>query len=622
MGARPRPLSITPSQGGRLVTVGSLGGVGEYNYAAKTNFRRKELNLEGRREGWNIFHPHVADDDPNVQGSPSHPDGAGKITLVAECVRPNQDKAIFAASQTAVYKFNGTSWTKVIDGLSVAGRRWQVIPINGYLVFNNDADLPFTVRVEEDVATPIWELRENGIAHVGIIEEENGILLCFDVTEIADASLVTVMNSGSPYGLVDPGICNRIVFRTIWGEIGDPRSWAPRFDVTLNASTNVITLPFPSKAFVAGVTRVAIINGGPNDGILGGQTGYEDGILVTGVAGNTVTLEIPTDAGLSYPRMGEIVRWDDQSTIAGFRDLQDDASGVRAVRKLLDRLIIYQAGGTISRCTFQGSVDAPFAFIKIIGTEFIPLWHDAVAEINGDYHLYPGEGNDFFMFDGVNQPMVHKVCHDSRKSFFSGITTLSDVFAFNNPITEEVWFCRPGKTYAYDTLFSTVSEIDAEFNSAAYIRKPGADDRWTIFSIGANVFVYGLVTTAALPFVTYLRNGAAAGGQLKGGLAFWGDRTNEKDITEYVIEMQTGNGTPALQFKLYSCTKEQDNPALLCTVALPCATGYLVPLYFRDRYFQDEINILEATDIEIAFAARTFTRAPIDSGSLTQARSP
>ena len=75
-------------------------------------------------------------------------------------------------------------WIVIGSGYSTAGKRWETVSINGYMVFNNGVDLLCTYRVEEMSVVPIYELREQGVAAVGTISEINGILMCGDITEI------------------------------------------------------------------------------------------------------------------------------------------------------------------------------------------------------------------------------------------------------------------------------------------------------------------------------------------------------------------------------------------------------------------------------------------------------
>lgn len=85
---------------------------------------------------------------------------------------------------------NPGDWIIIGNGFSPQGKRWEAVDLNGYAVFNNGVDLLHSYRIEDDVAYPIYELREIGVASVGTITEFNGILMCADIREIQSDKLV------------------------------------------------------------------------------------------------------------------------------------------------------------------------------------------------------------------------------------------------------------------------------------------------------------------------------------------------------------------------------------------------------------------------------------------------
>jgi hypothetical protein len=146
------------------------------------------------------------------------------INLVHQAVRPNGKVAHIVGTKTRLFRFfsfedsdyfegtpsdpyfedagvpgdeyfssNQGDWIQIATGLSINGKRWQSVNINGWSVFNNSVDLPLTYRVEDTVAHPIYELREQGIAAVECIEELNGILNAGGVLEIQSDALEEVL---------------------------------------------------------------------------------------------------------------------------------------------------------------------------------------------------------------------------------------------------------------------------------------------------------------------------------------------------------------------------------------------------------------------------------------------
>lgn len=221
MADRFRPITVKPKQGGKLMTAVSSEECGLYNYRRKLDWRRV-MDAEWRAEGYDGFRPNVSI-PLGQQPYPNYPDTDEPVTLVTMARQPNGRTAIIAATPTTIYRyfsledgayFEGTGanayfeesgvdapyfdddpgeWLVIGTGFSTSGKRWQAVNINGYLVLNNQVDLPVTYRVEEYEVVPIYELREAGIASVGCIAEYNGILMVGDVSEIHDDKLVEIM---------------------------------------------------------------------------------------------------------------------------------------------------------------------------------------------------------------------------------------------------------------------------------------------------------------------------------------------------------------------------------------------------------------------------------------------
>ena len=172
-----------------------------------------------------------------VSGSPATPatgsprvKSAMPITLLHYARRPNGKTAVIAGTAARLFRFfaldsggyylaedtyfeaSGTNipyfddnpgeWIVIGNGYSLSANRWEAESINGWSTFNNGVDLPVTYRVEDMTVTPMYELRENGIAAVGTIWETNGILMAGDVSMIQDEKLDEIF---APIGFVDSG---------------------------------------------------------------------------------------------------------------------------------------------------------------------------------------------------------------------------------------------------------------------------------------------------------------------------------------------------------------------------------------------------------------------------------
>jgi hypothetical protein len=203
--------------------------------------------VERVREGWEVFDPSAGANSfvPTVFDE--------DILLIAQFSRPNSEKAIVVATQTAIYGLdyrpgseateyvtpgfwaegyvakNAFVWEKLADGFSTDGNRWEAVSINGSLFLNNGVDLPHEYRIEWDTARPLYELREVGIASVGTIAEYRGYLMVADITDLKADDLPRLMNSEDPYGRVDPAeyVLERVVYDLAWSQPMDGSRWMP-----------------------------------------------------------------------------------------------------------------------------------------------------------------------------------------------------------------------------------------------------------------------------------------------------------------------------------------------------------------------------------------------------------
>jgi|GEM_PF-5745679 len=590
--------TIKVGNAGKLRSAFSAENIGEGNYAEKVNFRRV-LDREERREGWTLFRPNVGQ-----SADPQSLNVAGLVKL-AEIVRPNQERTVIGATATTIYRYTYSTglWTTIGTGFSADGALWQAVDINGTLVLNNAVDIPQWFRVESSAVLPVYELRENGVARVGHIAECGGFLCLGDITYITQETIHLVLGGVDPWGTPPPEHTQRVPYDFLWSEFGNPTRFAPKFTITMAAASTTLTLPWATQSLKTG-DKVAVINGGPANGVLGGQSGFEDGVPIT-VSGSTVTLATTTSTGIGYPREVVLMRWTDQSTNIGKRSLQGDGSPIVAMRKLDKQLVLYRTTG-IYTARYTGLLDAPWAVEDRQGKE-VPSSPAAVADLLGDYHIYPGIVLDaatgeargqFFRFNGIEPPSVFEPLDDCANLWFSGLTDPSKCFAVDNPVTKEIWFCRPGLVLAlsYEKTM-TVSVIDATVTAASFVHRPGSNNRQFILADGSQVCTYG---------GTYLRKGlAAAQPRIRGGLNAFGDEHNEKDLTSYVPVLASSSPTVEIQVKLYSTRNPQVASTLLCTADLANpGVDNTIHCFFRSIYFQDEIIVTDARDINVTLSCR------------------
>ncbi len=460
---------------------------------------------------------------------------------------------------------------------------------------------PVVLTTQNDIALVFWDATA-----------ENWVAVTFPLGVIpADAT----------YGTPPSYITQRLPWAVANGEYGEPTQWAPAFEVLMAASSATIVLPFASSVFVAGQTRVAVINGGPLGGTLGGQEDSPNGILVTAVSGRTLTLETATDASISYPRVVLVLRWTDVSSLVGRYDLQGDNSAITSLATLRDWLVVMRETG-IYLGRYTGDPGAPFVFTPKYQGSNVPLWPDAIANVKSDYLLYPAKGNRMYSFDGVTWPQVHDVTDQAATLFFTGYDQDDEIYCVENPITKEIFWFFPDNTvcFDFDTPGGTVSSMDKNFDAAAVVHKTGTTDVWFIMAIGRLIYTYGLVY-GITPIQTWLRDGTAVHSILKFGLNSFGDQSNEKTLLNFTPILASASPDVDLEIQIYGTHNPSATPvAFLSPVAsLPTPQGNnFLTLIFQALYSQDEITLVEATDIDARYSMRIWEVELVKAGGITR----
>jgi hypothetical protein len=222
------------------------------------------------------------------------------------------------------------------------------------------------------------------------------------------------------------------------------------------------------------------------------------------------------------------------------------------------------------------------------------------------------------MFDGAGEPRIHRPMDDVRGLFSAGLTSVNQYLAWckNNPVTKETWFFCPNGVVAFDHVASTTSWIDETYTAAAYVRKPNTDDFWFILAKSAQVLQYGALETGP---VTYLRLGVPMVSSIKFGISSLGDDTREKVIHSYMPLFAVGSS----DFRLWVLLDGGDNYSrpltpLFDTINTTPASLPRVETFFRNIYFQDEIQVVDTADIGVSFVGRSFSFSRIQSSGVTR----
>jgi hypothetical protein len=638
--AKARYTSVTakPTDGGQLFTALSKEFAGPANYIQKLDWRR-ELDQEIRREGYDWFSPSGAS-DANGNAFPA----STEINLVHMVRRPNGEVAIIVGTKTHLYRYQKSddvtyvsgdyfdseyidntpdNWVTIGSGFSSSGNRWQAVNINGYAVFNNGVDLPVSYRVEHETVTPLYELRENGIASVDSMAVYNGILMLGNIDLVDD--LNTWMAGSSPYGVVT-GNTTRYHTRIIWSQIREPLKWASPTPGSITEGSQTLTLKYPAKSYAIG-DKITVTGAGTNGGNLSstiaGITSNQT-IFLTDAASTTVS-------ELSVLQTGEI------GSIVGYEDLEDDGSGVVNMAPLQNMIVIYK-DTSIFVGQYTGNTNIPFKFrvIKVPSSQALYYKNTLVPLKNS--HVYIGR-DSFYSFDlSSGGPKEVSALASIKDLFFSQseITSTNSVFAADNVLTNEIWFCFSSLTddnaICYDYRHETASTTNTDVSAAASVKKPPAtNEDW--FVMGTNVggvIRYGLSNEDVSDWEgkrsiywkrpsNYSTTKVSYSSKLQGGLANFGDAYNEKDFRGYLLQLasqQEENAT--LTIKVYGYSNPYGTATTLVSdyqITAP-STRNLVPCFFRQHLFQDEIVATEQKNVRIA--ARTFDVGMVASASETR----
>lgn len=430
----------------------------------------------------------------------------------------------------------------------------------------------------------------------------------------------------TPYGIVPAAleITNEIPFDLAWSNFGDPTNWAPAYSVYMPAASNVLTLPFASEVLKVG-DLVAVVGGGANGGTLGGQSNYPLGVPIIGIAGNQVTLAESTNGAITYPCTVSLLRFADIGSIVGQYQIQADGAQIIGMLALQGILCVYTKT-SIFVGRYTGSTTGPFIFTQLYTGANVPIFGDCIISINGVFHLYPGEGGRFYSFDGLTQPIIHQQTDNARDLFFSGISNTTAAWAFDNPLTKEIWFCRPGLVFAFDYELGTVSQIDTEIDAAVFCQKPGSTtDRWVILGIqqvsgASNIYTYALVD-GVTPITTWLRDGQPAVPSWASGLLSFGDTNNEKCVISYTPVLSSPSPDMEIEVQL-STTYNPSAPLVaqmnpIATLPDPQGDNFLTT-YFQAIYFYEQVTVVDTRDMNFTLSQRLYEFMRIGARGVTR----
>lgn len=423
------------------------------------------------------------------------------------------------------------------------------------------------------------------------------------------------IDAHDPYGITPTAIQEHIADEQAWSDLGQPTNWAPLVSVPMGAASTTIYLPFKPYNWTAGQTRVAVVNGGPDSGTLGGQSTYPEGVMIRTVGafsaanmGVPITIEVTTDTLITYPRVVDVTRWTDVSTFVGKQRLGNGRK-ITVMRELNGAQVIYHEDGMfMNRWTAQAT--RPFALREKYSGKAVPLFAECIATVLNSYHIYPSVEGGFVQFDGLTDPIAHPICQDAKDLFFTGLSPTDRCWAIDNPSMQAIWFVRPTKVmvFRYRKETQGVSEMDATVNAAVFSRKPGGTDAWFVIGQTNKVLQFGMVNGAA---TTWLRDGSAPAvpARIKSGLNAFRNQIAEKTLHSYTPVLSSPSPDVEIEVQL----RGTHNPSATLTdfmasaANLPSPAGdNFVPCFFQAIYLQDEITLVDDRDVDFRLSARLF----------------
>jgi hypothetical protein len=617
-----QPITIKIADGGAFMPDSPYAAVGAANYLTKNNWRRDgpgQGSEELLREGWDYFKPNTGGSAVNQKTVAA----ATTILATGEARRPSGlCVPVVVSDNGKIYWFDydSSAWTQIGTGYSnpPAGRRWQIVNVGSYVVFNNGIDLACTWLIGDASVTPIYELRESGVASVGTIWESNQILMCADILQINTADMSGIMNGGSPYGQVtDPAKTSRVQMRIIWSNNGDPRDFAATVNGSITSGTKNLVIAWPMASFTVGSTLV--LEGA-------GTSGGNLTTTITAAVGTAITVnDNASTTTVSKPVLKDTAL----ASIVGFYEIEDDGAPVLRGLTLQNRIVIYKPN-SIFVGYYTGDIDEPFVFERQYRGKRTPRFRWTLIDVGGEYHIFAGDEYFYRFRLGVQQPEIDSVMQlCGTTSFYANASAAleSNVFGVDNGCTNEVFFWSGGTdSVVLDYAHGCASMVTATsaFKSAATIHKPTAaktcDERELWFLMGDNtglVSQYGK-TNLAIPFK--LRYGAQFTANWLTGITDFGDSFNEKDVRTFVVLASVPTTYATITVSIYGTDKNTTATALLESKGVTISAT-MIPLYYRKMYFQEGISAQPSStngDPSVRVVGRIWEIVPIRSRSITR----
>ena len=447
----------------------------------------------------------------------------------------------------------------------------------------------------------------------------------FDMT-IA-SSIIGVENPDTYAAYTEKQYINRIQYRMIWSMNDLPTRFNPVYRGSMELGGYTLKLDQPAKSFAIG-DQVIVAGAGTAGGNLIANVVY--------VAANQVLSldEIATTAAHSVP----VEKGDAAGSIVGYEDIQDDTSAIIRMLELDGTLIIYK-DTALAFARYTGSTERPFAIqLKRIDSSRALFYRNTLVMINNVQHIYAGR-NSFYslkMVDGFPREIPElEVCKDK---FFTKATLSNSkwIFAANNILSKEIFIGNfPYQVLCMDYLSTpmTISTSDMVISAAASVKRPiagatvGELEDWFLMGTPKGVvLLYGLVYLGSATFENakqiffrrdanpYSATKVAYPSRLKSGLSNFGNSSAEKDIRSWVPILSSKSAQTSMVFTLFGTRNPIEAPSVLMTATVSPVEN-LCPMFFRQNYFSDQIEVLTGIDNPLELVSRIMEISGVKSAS-------
>lgn len=424
--------------------------------------------------------------------------------------------------------------------------------------------------------------------------------------------------------ITDANQYDRIQYRALWSMNDRPTIFNATVRGSITKGSRQLTIEYPLKSLAVG-DQITIIGAGVSNVNLTAT------IVFQSPSGQLITLD---KAAENTVELQYLQRTESIGSIVGYSDLQDDGSAIIAAMDLRSTLVIYK-DTAIFLCDYTGIAAAPFNFRRVYqGTDrgSDSLFYKNTLVNVGTFHMYIGKSG-FFTFDLTSQLPQDIDMFDAVGDLTFPVLTqenTNEIFAGANACTKEIFFMFPGGIVSgicYDWKYKTLSTIGVDYTAVATVKRPvagisvGVQEDWCVCGdASGTVILYG---AANLPQVQwggaasiFHRRGADYTCTLRSGL--WGGGYFEEDFTNYVLELSTQARpvTGGCVVNFYGYRNAAEAGALLGSKTIDNPDQHnLVPCFFRQHYFQDEI-VVTGVNKPFRLAARTMNGGPVFANSI------